>query len=156
MKWLTFKVASKPGFRFNIPDIIFIFIIFGISFLVYSYLGDYGKLYFIPIYVGFTFFLFCNVFRLTNKLEAIWHIPFTLILIYSLYFSIDMLWILILYISIPIKIALIVYRIRSDEYIGIFSEKKSHTRANPWNKTTITIILIYIALVVFVLVRLFL
>ena len=152
MKWLTFEIASKPGFRFNLIDIIFISIIFGISFLIYSYIGDYGKLYFIPLYVGFTFFLFCNVFRLTNKLEAIWHIPFSIILIYSLYYSIDILWILIIYISVPIKIALIIYRIRSDEYIGIFSEKRSHTRANPWNGVIVTVIFLYISVALLVLV----
>jgi len=76
-------------------------------------------LYLIPIYVGFSFFLFCNVFRIGNRLEPIWYVPFVLLTLYGLARP-EIYWLLILGVCEPLRIALILYRIRKGDYVGAF------------------------------------
>ncbi len=72
MKFLTFKVQKEPGFRFNLTDLIFIILLILLSALIYHFLGTYYLFFLLPLYIGFTFFLFCNIFRVKTKIELIW------------------------------------------------------------------------------------
>jgi len=120
VKWLTFKIQRKSGFRFNITDLIFIIVAGGLSLLIYQGAPKIS-LYLIPVYLVFSFFLFCNVFRIGHKMEIFWYIPFTLISIISLYnFDFELFWYAALLILEPVKWTLIILKIKSDSYHGIF------------------------------------
>ena len=69
MKLLTFDIQKNPGFRFNLTDLIFIVLLGFSSVLIYRFFGTFYALYLFPLYIGFTFFLFCNVFRVGTRLE---------------------------------------------------------------------------------------
>ena len=130
MNWKTFKTEKKPGFRFNLIDIIFILTITAITVLLF-HITDKTEISFIPMYIGFTFFLFCNVFRIGNKLEALWYIPFTLFSVYSINeMNIRLFWLGTLFIFEPFKILIFLHCIKSDSYIGAFYErlKKQHVK----------------------------
>ncbi len=121
MNWLTFEIKHSPGFRFNVIDFIFIVASGILSFLIYNETPNLS-LYLIPLYLVFSFFLFCNVFRIGNKLEVFWYIPFTLIAIVSIYnFNLNLFWFGIMIILEPIKLILILYKIKNGPYYGIFS-----------------------------------
>jgi hypothetical protein len=67
-----FKVQKEKGFRINLVDIIFILLLIGSSIFIYTHLGSLGYYFALPLYIGFSFFLFCNVFRVRTKDEMIW------------------------------------------------------------------------------------
>lgn len=124
MKWLTFKVQHRAGFRFNLSDFIFLIILCSLSGLLYYNFLEYS-LYLIPLYLVFSFFLFCNVFRIGNRLEAFWYIPFTILALYCLFNAdLDLFWKGVLFLLEPIKWGLIVYAITKDHYRGIFSKSQ--------------------------------
>ena len=120
MKWFTFDVQKEPGFRFNLTDMLLILCLILISCLFYWLSPIYY--YLLPLYVGFSFFLFCNVFRIGNNLERIWYIPFIMITILT-FNRPDLYWKLILLICEPLKIGLILYRIIKGPYRGAFGKK---------------------------------
>ena len=124
MKWLTFEIQHSPGFRLNLTDIIFSLFLFGLSgWLYFSFPG--ASLYGLPLYLGFSFFLFCNVFRIGNRLEIYWYLPFLGIAMICLYtMDLKLLWILIIVILEPIKVFLIVYHIVKGPYVGILSNNR--------------------------------
>ena len=35
-----------------------------------------SNMYWLPPYVGLSFFLFCNVFRIGSRMEIFWYMPF--------------------------------------------------------------------------------
>ncbi len=70
MKWLTFKVQRTPGFRFNLTDLGLILVLFAIATILYILLPE-SSIFWMPLYFGLSFFLFCNVFRIGNMLEPI-------------------------------------------------------------------------------------
>lgn len=117
MNLLSFKIQRDPGFRFNLIDLILIGILSALSYGIYS-MTPAGYYYLLPIYIGFTFFLFCNVFRIGNTLEPFWYIPFVLITL--LFFNDpEVYWKMILGILEPLKLGLILYHIRKGPYVGI-------------------------------------
>lgn len=120
MKWLTFKAQKSPGFRFNITDFIFILFLCNLSFFLY--LKTPGlSLYLIPLYLGGTFFLFCNVFQIGNRLEAFWYIPFTLVAAFTLFqMNLTIFWLFVIYFLEPLKWGLIILSIKRTDYKGIF------------------------------------
>jgi len=65
-------IQKEKGFRISIVDVVFILLLIASSVFIYTYLGDLGYYFLLPLYVGFSFFLFCNVFRLRTKDEMIW------------------------------------------------------------------------------------
>jgi len=123
MKWVTFKTQLEPGFRINLNDLIVLLILTILSYVIYS-MTEEGCIFLLPLYIGFTFFLFCNVFRIGNRLEAFWYVPFTLVTAFGFYHP-DYLWTMILWICEPIKIILILYRVIKGPYVGVF-----HRQAN--------------------------
>ena len=123
MKWLTFKIQRDPGFRFNLIDISFIIMLCALSALIFNQLPD-KSLFWAPLYLGLSFFLFCNVFRIGNRQESFWYIPFTIVTGISLYtFNMQFFWWLVLLFLEPLKWVLIIYHIKKRPYVGIFYRK---------------------------------
>jgi hypothetical protein len=123
MKWLRLGVKEQPGFTFNPADLLIIGSFFFTSYL-FKFISPYGYYYLLPLYVGFTFFLFCNVFRIGNRLERYWYVPFVIITILT-FNRPDVYWKLIALICEPLKVGLIIYRIKRGNYIGIFHRQLS-------------------------------
>jgi len=121
MKWLTFKIQKKAGFRFNLIDLSLILFLLLVAWLFYDNAPETGLHYF-PIYLGFTFFTFCNVFRVGNRIEPIWYLPFGVMMLWSLY-RMEVAWGTILAIFVPLQVALILYRIIRGPYVGIMYER---------------------------------
>jgi hypothetical protein len=116
-KW--FKVKRSPGFRLNLADILFVTGLCGISFYVYS-LHPELSLYGLPLYLGASFFCFCNIFRIGNKLEPFWYVPFFIIAAYCLTdINTALFWKLVLYVLEPWKWILITYHITQCPYYGL-------------------------------------
>ena len=123
MKWLTFKVQHEPGFRFNIADLMLISSVCGLSLVIHNKAPEIS-LYLILLYLVFSFFLFCNLFRIGNKLEIFWYVPFIIISIISIYnFNFELFWYATILILEPIKWTLITIKIKSNSYHGIFYRK---------------------------------
>ena len=119
MKWLTFDVQREPGFRLNLTDLLFISLLLSVSgalHMVAMPLALTG----LVLYLGLTFFLFCNVFRITNKLESYWFIPFALVAAWGVAWGeLAWMWWIILTVLEPWKWLLIFYHIRRGLYVGV-------------------------------------
>ena len=114
------KVKKEVGFRINLVDIIFITLLTSVSYYLYTILGSSENLYFLPLYVGFTFFLFCNVFRLRTKDELMWTL-FFLLSSFVTYNFFHTHWVVItLGLSSLIQSVLIGLAIGSSGYRGVF------------------------------------
>jgi hypothetical protein len=127
MKWFTFKAQHEPGFRFNLTDFIFLLFLSLLSYLLYWMTPQRG-FYLFPLYLGLSFFLFCNVFRIGNKLEFYWYFPLTVSAIYG-FFYVERFWLFILAVFEPLKLFLIVYHIKKGHYIGIFYKRVGRLKA---------------------------
>jgi len=114
-----FKVQKEKGFRINVVDVIFILLLIASSVFIYSYLGDLGYYFLLPLYVGFSFFLFCNVFRLRTKDEMIW--TFLFLTIVGVTFNLfPNNWVLYtISSSFLIQAVLIVLHVGSEGYRGV-------------------------------------
>ena len=123
MKWLTFEVQRRPGFRFNLTDLLLIAILLGLSIFIFE-LYPYDYYYWLPVYIGGSFFLFCNVFRIGNKLEPYWYITFVAITL-ALIRHPELYWPIMLGVCEPLKLGLIVYRVKQANYVGIFSRAEN-------------------------------
>jgi hypothetical protein len=118
-----FSVQKRPGFRLNLPDIGFLVLLAMVSAICRAGFPD-SSLFWIPLYLALSFFLFCNVFRIGNRLEPIWYVPFTLIAIYGVAtMDLQTFWIGVLFILEPLKWGLIAFRIRKGPYVGIFYDR---------------------------------
>ena len=120
MKIPISKVKKEAGFRINLVDIIFIGLLGSTSYYLYTVLGDKDNLYLLPLYMGFTFFLFCNVFRLRTKEELIWTLFFLLSasITFNFFYA---HWVAItLGLSSLLQAILIGFAVGSDGYRGIF------------------------------------
>ena len=121
MKWLTFKSQLEPGFRINLNDMILLFLASAFSFLLYFISTDRG-LFILPIYIAFSFFIFCNVFRVTWLQEVFWYVPFIITTIYAIQ-HVENFWFLILCIFEPFKAILIIMCIKKGPYVGLLYKK---------------------------------
>ena len=131
MSLLTFKVQKEPGFRFNLTDLIFIILLVITSISIYNSYGRYYSLYLLPLYVGSTFFLFCNVFRVGTRLELVWIVSFLLISIASHHFFSEQ-WLEVSAIcSSAVQAIEIFLHTSSKNYRGLF-----HERFNPQKRCT--------------------
>ncbi len=123
MKWLTFRKQRAPGFRLNLTDLL---VILALGMLAYWLHGErwLDGLWLIPVYVGVTFFLFCNVFRIGNRLEPVWYLPFTVSAAWCVW-TVDLALLsqLVLYVFEPLKWALVAFRIWRGPYRGVFAER---------------------------------
>jgi hypothetical protein len=118
MKWLTFSIQREPGFRLNLSDILLLAALVGVSVAWYRAF-PYQGLYWLPIYLGGSFFLFCNVFRIGDRLEVPWYSAFTVITVYG-FRRPEFPWLLLLGVCEACKWALIGFRIRRGPYVGAF------------------------------------
>lgn len=118
MNWLTFKIKQAPGFRFNLTDLLFIIVIAIVSFAVYK-INPAHHYYILPVYVGGSFFLFCNVFRIGNRLEAPWYLSFVVITV-LLMDSPEAYWLVMPALCESLKWGLILYRVIKGPYVGVF------------------------------------
>jgi len=119
VKWLTFKVQHEKGFRFNLTDLIFILFLAGLCAVIQLTVHDF-RISFIPAYLALSFFMFCNIFRIGNKLEVFWYLPFVMVCAYCLHdLNINLFWLLCLLILEPIKWILITYNYLKGPYAGI-------------------------------------
>lgn len=118
MKWRTFEVQREPGFRLNLTDLIFIALLLSVSCALYLIEMPVG-LVALVLYLGLSFFLFCNVSRIGNKLEAWWYLPFILVAGWGVgWQQLETMWWGILCVLEPWKWLLIAYHIRSGRYVG--------------------------------------
>ncbi len=127
MKWRTFEFRKAPGFRLNLIDIGFLLLLLIIAVACRMIL-PVSSLFWIPLYLAISFFIFCNVFRIGNRLEPFWYIPFTLVAGYSVYtMKLTVFWLAVLFFLEPLKWFLIVYRIKKGPYVGV-TKQTSRTK----------------------------
>lgn len=117
MRWLTFEIQRGPGFRLNLTDLILISSLV-IASIIWHGVFPAQHLYLLPLYVGGSFFLFCNVFRIGNRLEAPWYLTFVAITLYG-FSRPEFPWLPLLIACEALKWALIGYRIRRGPYVGV-------------------------------------
>ena len=127
MKWLTFDIQRAPGFRFNLVDLILISVLAAVA-LGWREVFPHQHLYLLPLYVGASFFLFCNVFRIGNRLEAPWYLSFVALTVYG-FTQAEFPWLLLLTVCEILKWALIGYRIWRGPYVGAFHRQHRRLRA---------------------------
>jgi hypothetical protein len=121
---LTARRGQPPGFRIDVVDVVFLCLLAALSAGLAT-LPVEGGLAAIPLYLGVSFFLFCNVFRIGNRLEVFWYVPFTLIALYCLHtMDLQRFWSLVLWGLEPLKWVLIVYRVWRGPYHGILSRSR--------------------------------
>lgn len=118
MKWRTFEIQREPGFRFNLIDLSLLLALVAASAGWYTMFDD-DYLYLLPLYVGESFFLFCNVFRLGNRLEVPWSLAFVALTVYGMRQP-DFPWLLVLGVCEAIKCGLIAWRIWRGPNVGAF------------------------------------
>lgn len=119
MKWRAFEIQREPGFRLNLTDLVFIGILMSLGGLLHVMRLPW-PLVALPPYLGLSFFLFCNVFRIGNRLEPWWYVPFALVCVWGIgWQQLEWMWWLILAVLEPWKWLLIGYRIRRGGYLGV-------------------------------------
>ncbi len=120
MKWLTFEIQKTPGFRFNLIDLLLIVFLVAVSIGLFVAIPG-TSVFWVPLYLGFSFFLFCNVFRIGNRLEPWWYVPFFCVSVYALLAADSALfwWSVLLGLE-PLKWGLIVFHILKRPYHGAF------------------------------------
>ncbi len=129
MKWLTFEVQKSPGFRFNLIDLLLILALFALSIGLHVLLPGIS-LFWAPLYLGLSFFLFCNVFRIGNRLEPWWYIPFFAVSMYALSVGdLVLFWWCVLLVLEPLKWGLIVFHILRRPYHGAFCRQNRQVDA---------------------------
>ncbi len=121
MRWHTYKVEREPSFRLTLVDLTVLALIALLSWFGREVFVEH-HLYLLPVYVGLSFFTFCNVFRIGNALEAFWYVPFVVLTLYGLTRP-EIFWPLILGVCEPLRVALVVYRVRRGQYVGVFHER---------------------------------
>jgi len=129
MKWLTFSVQREPGFRINLTDLLLITALVTASIGWHAHFPE-QHLYLLPLYVGGSFFLFCNVFRVGNRVEPPWYIAFVLLVLYG-FSQPEFPWLLLLTVCEPLKWGLIAYRIRRGPYVGAFYRQLARFALQP-------------------------
>ena len=109
------KVRKEPGFRFSIADACFIFTGILATILLWYYCRS---IMFLCPMVICHFFLFCNVFRIGQKLEYIWSIIFVVNVLFWLNMA-ALEWYNIILTQSAITLTVIVIAIFRDDYHGV-------------------------------------
>ena len=119
MRWRIFKIQREPGFRLNGFDLAFLMLLAGISWVLWRAAPE-ASFWGLPLYLGGSFFQFCNVFRIGNRLEALWYVPFVVIAGYGLGTNdLERFWWFVVMVLEPIKWGLVAYRVLHGPYRGI-------------------------------------
>ncbi len=120
MKWLTFKVRQEAGFRLNLIDLLFIALLCTAAAWLKAVMPELSVFY-LPLYVGLTFFLFCNVFRIGNRAEVWWYLPFAATAAAAIHtLRLEEFWWSVLFFFEPLKIWLITRAMLKETYHGVF------------------------------------
>jgi len=119
----------RPGFRIHAFDIVFLLLGAGACYFGLS-LQSLPAM--IPAYVIFTFFLYCNVFRIRRTLELIWTGAFTLSALSSFYFE-QPSWPVLYAAGFALSIILIAIEMRQPSYHGIFWKSINPNLPTWWN-----------------------
>ncbi len=128
MKWLTFEIQRSPGFRFNLIDLLLILFLLGLAASLRLLIPG-SSVYWVPLYLGLSFFVFCNIFRIGNRLEPWWYVPFFSAAVYCLLIqNIVLFWWLVLLLLEPLKWILIVYHVLKRSYHGAFHTSINRSR----------------------------
>lgn len=106
----------RPGFRLSVFDLVFIGLGAGAAYFAFTLRSLPAT---IPAYVSFTFFLYCNVFRIRRTPELIWAGVFTILALISFYFG-QPSWLVVFVVGIALSIILIAIEMRHPSYHGIF------------------------------------
>ncbi len=124
MKWLTFEIQRAPGFRFNLIDLTLLLLLGSLAWWMQGAMPE-STLFAVPLYVGLTFFLFCNIFRIGNRLERFWYLPFIPVAATCIHTGNEaLMWWLVLLVFEPLKWGLIIHRYRRDDYRGAFAYRR--------------------------------
>lgn len=127
MKWRTFEIQREPGFRLNLLDLLFLGLLAAVSFGWYQVFPE-QHLWLLPAYVGGSFFLFCNVFRIGNRAEVPWYLTFVALTLHGL-LQPQFPWLRLLIVCESLKWALVLWRIRRGPYVGAF-----HRQLARWSR----------------------
>ena len=77
-----------------------------------------GTLYFlVPLYIGMTFYIFCNVFRVGNAPEAVWYTVFIAVTLFAFHRP-RLYLLLILLLCVPLQAGIIIWRQRRRKAMG--------------------------------------
>lgn len=106
----------RPGFRLSVFDFVFLGLGAVAAYFAFMLRSLPAA---IPAYVIFTFFLYCNVFRIRRTPELIWAASFTLTALASFYFQ-QPSWLFVFAAGIALTIVLIVIEMRHPSYHGVF------------------------------------
>ena len=110
------RATFRPGFRFSLSDLIFLGVGVAAAYFAFT-LRSLPAV--IPAYVIFTFFLYCNVFRIRRTPELIWAVVFTATALASTYFDRPS-WGATFATGSFLTVILIVIEMRHPSYHGIF------------------------------------
>jgi hypothetical protein len=127
MRWRTFSIQREPGFRLNLIDLALIAAVLGVSFAWWRVFPD-QHLYLLPVYVGFSFFLFCNVFRIGNRMEPPWYLCFGAMAAWGMTQP-EFPWLALLAVCESVKWALIGWRLWRGPYYGAFHREVAAWKA---------------------------
>ena len=102
---------KRRGMGRFVPDYLIYLLVLGAALGLYLLMPE--TFYFlVPLYIGVTFYLFCNVFRVGNAPEALWYTVF--IAVSLLTFTSPYLYLfLILVVCVPLQVGIIIWRQRT-------------------------------------------
>lgn len=106
---------NGPGFRCSRLDLPVIVISILVAFLAYSWIGQWALV--LPVVLGH-FFLFCNVFRIGNRLEYVWAGIF-LVNVSVWTFLDDLDWLRIMIWQSPVTLLILFIAVRRSNYHGV-------------------------------------
>lgn len=131
------EVKRTPGFRFNLIDAVFLLFLGTLSYLLFQSDAEHAFAV-LPIYLGISFFCFCNIFRIGNKMEPFWYIPFTVVTGYCIYtFNFELYCLWVIYFLEPLKWGLILFHMLRRPYYGIAYERVNRLKARYLPNSTV-------------------
>lgn len=106
--------------RFSRSDAAIIIVFAGATWAAYYAVGNFALV--IPVALGH-FFLFCNIFRISRRLEYVWSALLIVNVMLWVSFS-EFDWSKILAAQSPVTIVVISMEVKSTRYHGVFSRAK--------------------------------
>lgn len=102
---------GRQGLRRIVPSAVPLGLLFLAAIGLYILLP--GSYYFIlPLYIGLTFYLFCNVFRVGNAPEALWYLTFISITLITFHRP-GLYALLIVTVCVPLQAGIILWRLKN-------------------------------------------
>jgi len=120
----------RPGFRLSVFDFVFLGLGAAAAYFAFSQRSLPAL---IPAYVIFTFFFYCNVFRIRRTPELIWAAAFILTALASFFFE-QPPWPITFGAGLALTVILIVLEMRHPSYHGIFWRSVNPQLPTWWDK----------------------